>query len=140
MPKHVCEASICLSEGKYIDIQCLLRIFASTVTLTQKKLYKRQIYLAKNLFDLTQSGFLRHVLNVFCFSSYRIAEITVEFFVTEKECGSVPNTPSCFQLVGERVAHEHIRQASIKVFEADSILAEFRVGEKLISTLINPRG
>lgn len=134
--KHVSEASICLSDGTDIDIQHLLGMFAGTVALAQRRLDKRQLSWAQKLLDSTQPGFFRQVLNVFSFSRYRIAEMTVEFFVIAGESDSEPNAPFRFQFVQDHVEHERKRQASIRVSDEDQKLAEFRIEGKLVSMLI----
>lgn len=132
--KHVSEASICLSEGTYIDIQHLLGIFAGSVVLAQRRLVTRQLILAQELLNSTRPGFFRQLLNVFSFSQYRIAEMTVEFFVIAEDSDSEPNTQARFRFAHEHIEYERMRQASIRVSEVDQV-AEFRVGEKLISIL-----
>lgn len=133
--KHVSGSSICLSDGKDIDTQHLLEVFAEAVALAQSRLDRRQLGLAQKLLDSTQPGLFRQVLNALSFSRYQIAEMTVEFFVTAEESYSEPNTPFCFQFAHEHIELERKRQASIRIYEADQKLAEFRVEGKLISML-----
>lgn len=135
-PNTVHDAFISLSEGKYINIQHILRIFAEAVRQLQNKLDRRQLYSARKLLNSTHSVLLRQLLGLSIFRRYKIAELSVEFIVIGEESGSGPGASMRFRLAHGRMERKRIRQARVKVSGDDQKVAEFRVDGELIDSVV----
>lgn len=130
------DVSISLSEGHRINMRHLLRIFAEAVGQSQKRLNRKQLYLALKLLRSTHPGLLRQLLGLLTFRRYKITELSVEFAVMLEKTSSAPNSPMRFRLAHGRIKRERVRQASVKVLGGDQALAEFRIDGELIAAVV----